>query len=631
MRLLPNGNYLVYGLCNHTCIIAQHIITRIDQKEEKMAHLFVIGGPSLDTIHIKGKTHQSPGGAGMYVAIAAARAGAKVTLFGPRPDVVPDVLHPITARVQEWIGPVVSLEEFPSFEIAHHGTRAEYVHMNLDTEMALRPDDLPDDISVYDGVHIVPLGRADLQRAFFEACQKRGARFITAGTHIGSLRDYPEDSRYLMENTDAFFMNEAEAKLLFGSLDEASSHTGTILFITRAGEGALVIQGRHKTEVPSPAVSEKDPTGAGETFIGTAAANLIQGVHPVLAAMRAAAMAAEKVAGIGPQALLSDQPGPDIPIDPRVRINDAQVASASAIIKDLQEAEQHNFTGEYLPPVGHPAVLNYFFSVTAQQFSFWETKDGRYHKPMIAEIDGKPYKGSSYLFKAWTRMAEKDPDFFTPARQAALTVEELKDVFRADDGSDPMPAVELHAAIANQYGRDMLAKGLSAEEFVHRAQVSDRPLLTFTRLLDHIGGYKEDPIRKKANLLVVCLTQRPEAFFKLNPGEQVEPVVDYHCMRACLRQGLIDVVDEKLAEKLKSRALLTPNEEWAVRYAAYMIQFDVERLSGKPIGAVDWFFFSYTRSHCPEMTDPVCAECAMDPVCAKRKAFFQPVIRTTFY
>ena len=247
-----------------------------------MAHLFVIGGPSLDTIHIKGKTHQSPGGAGMYVAMAAARAGAKVALFGPRPDVVPDALRPITARVQQWIGPVVPLEEFPSFEIAHHGTRAEYVRMNLDAEMALRPDNLPDDLSVYDGVHIVPLGRADLQRGFFEACRKRGARFITAGTHIGSLREYPEDSRYLMENTDAFFMNEAEAKLLFGSLDEAASRPGTVLFITRAGKGALVVQGRHKTEVPAPAISVKDPTGAGETFIGMAAANLIAGRAPCI-------------------------------------------------------------------------------------------------------------------------------------------------------------------------------------------------------------------------------------------------------------------------------------------------------------------------------------------------------------
>ena len=596
-----------------------------------MAHLFVIGCPSLDTLHFGNETYHSAGGAGMYVAMAARRAGVQVTMFGPKPDPMPEALKPMAERLTDWIGTAISPEEMPTFEIAHHGTKAEYLTTNLDAELAMRPGDLPDDLSMYDGVHIVPMGRGDLQRNFFDACRERGAHFISVGSFIINVKEYADDSRYLLESADVFLMNEEEGRLLFGSLDKAKVRTGGILFITRADEGALVIQGAYQTKVPAVTIKLKDPTGAGETFCGTVVANLIRGAHPVMAAMRASAMAGEKVADIGPRALLVDRPAPDNKLDSRVRINTAQVEKVSEIIKNLHEAEQHNFTGEYLPPVGHPATLDYFFSVTAQQFSFWEARNGRYFKPMIAAIDGKPYKGSSYLFKAWTRIMVHDPDFFTPARQATMTLDELLEVLRADDGSDPMPAIELHLEIANRYGQDMLAMGWSAQGFIRRAQDSDTPLLTFSRMLDHIGGYKEDPIRKKANLLVVCLTQRPEAFFKLNPDEQVEPVVDYHCMRACLRQGLIDVLDDDLRRKLINRELLTIGEEWAVRFAAYKIQFDVERLSGKPIGAVDWFFFSYTRSHCPEMTDPVCAECALDAVCAKRRKFFQPVIRTTFY
>jgi hypothetical protein len=45
---------------------------------------------------------------------------------------------------------------------------------------------------------------------------------------------------------------------------------------------------------------------------------------------------------------------------------------------------------------------------------------------------------------------------------------------------------------------------------------------------------------------------------------------------------------------------------------------------------VDWFFFN-ARRRCPEMTEPECAHCAVDPACAHRKALFQPVLRTTFY
>jgi len=47
--------------------------------------------------------------------------------------------------------------------------------------------------------------------------------------------------------------------------------------------------------------------------------------------------------------------------------------------------------------------------------------------------------------------------------------------------------------------------------------------------------------------------------------------------------------------------------------------------------AIDWFFFNYMRSHCPEMQEPVCEKCAADPVCAHRKQLFQPVFRTSFY
>ena len=150
-------------------------------------------------------------------------------------------------------------------------------------------------------------------------------------------------------------------------------------------------------------------------------------------------------------------------------------------------------------------------------------------------------------------------------------------------------------------------------------------------MLDHIGGYKEDPLRKKTNLLALCLDQRPEMFLPITGDKCVPPVIDYHAMRCCLRTGLIDVSGKDLREKLTNRQLLSPEEEWAVRYASYRAVEELIGVSGLSAGAVDWFTFNYTRSHCPEITDPGCRECAVDPVCAHRKELFQPVIRTTFY
>jgi hypothetical protein len=101
-------------------------------------------------------------------------------------------------------------------------------------------------------------------------------------------------------------------------------------------------------------------------------------------------------------------------------------------------------------------------------------------------------------------------------------------------------------------------------------------------------------------------------------------------MRSCLRTGLIDVTNDELKAKLVGRQLLSADEEWAVRAAAHMAIEQVVEKSGKSMGAVDWFFFQ-ARQRCPEMSEPQCDLCAVDPVCAHRKELFQPVRRTTYY
>jgi hypothetical protein len=85
-----------------------------------------------------------------------------------------------------------------------------------------------------------------------------------------------------------------------------------------------------------------------------------------------------------------------------------------------------------------------------------------------------------------------------------------------------------------------------------------------------------------------------------------------------------------LNDKLRDRQIVAPAEEWAVRYAAYRAIEQVVALSGRAIGDVNGFFFN-ARKRCPEMTDPECRRCQLDPVCAHRKELFQPVLRTSLY
>jgi hypothetical protein len=175
----------------------------------------------------------------------------------------------------------------------------------------------------------------------------------------------------------------------------------------------------------------------------------------------------------------------------------------------------------------------------------------------------------------------------------------------------------------------MTALGLTPARLTDEAARAPSPVRAVLARLDHIGGYKEDPLRKKSALLALILRERPERFLPA-AGEDVPPIVDYHVQRSLLRLGLLDVRDGALRARLEDRRLLEPNDEEAVRRAAFSAMQRLAHESGRPMAACDYFLFQM-RHLCPETREPECVRCPADPACAHRKELFQPVRRTTFY
>jgi hypothetical protein len=165
---------------------------------------------------------------------------------------------------------------------------------------------------------------------------------------------------------------------------------------------------------------------------------------------------------------------------------------------------------------------------------------------------------------------------------------------------------------------------------VARARASARPLRSLLSQLDHVGGYKEDPLRKKSALLAMILRERPERWLPAEGDDDLPPIVDYHVQRACLRLGLVAVEDGVLRDRLEARRAVAPDEERAVRRAAFSAVDLLRRRSRRPMAVCDRFLFEM-RTRCPETSEPECARCPADPACAHRKALFQPVLRTAFY
>lgn len=588
--------------------------------------ILVIGGASLDTL--EGARDLVPGGAGMYTAMSAHRSGAEVTLYAPCPVPMPAELLAVNDSLT-WLGPEIARADLAHFEIHYDDGRANYVVSKFGTEDSLSTDELPADLSGFDCVHIIPLGDIRRQYAILRSCRERGARRVSAGTALDLINAHPDVASEVLQDTDILFMNEEEAIRMFGSMSAVRSRADQIIFVTQGSDGATVVQGELQTALASVSATVVDPTGAGDTFCGATLVAIAAGMHPVMAARKAMPLAAQMTEEIGPTALLLPDAAPATPSDNRVVVNSALTGRVAQLIGALDDVAPYPFTGPDLPAADHPAALDYFFAATLQQFGFWTHAAGHYDRPLLAQIDGEERKGAFYFFRAYSRWLNANPEQLSPAAQAELNKDDLLAVLRADDGSDPVPSIDLHLSLAHAYGHDMLALRHTPASLVQKVNASSDPLRALLTELDHIGGYKEDPLRKKSALLAIILQQRPEEFLS-DASSDAPPIIDYHVMRSCLRIGLIDVVDAELAARIEARMLLSASEEWAVRSAAFSAVEQLVAESGKSMGAVDWFLFQ-ARQRCPEMSEPLCGECPVDPVCAHRKKLFQPVRRTSFY
>jgi hypothetical protein len=473
----------------------------------------------------------------------------------------------------------------------------------------------------------VPFLDAALQLAFVTELTRRGC-LTAANTYSCAAEAEADLVRSTADSADVFFCNEAEAELLFGSPEQAAGPPGKLRFVTLGARGVLVLQGGHATRVPGVPAEMLDPTGAGDTFCGTVLARLAAGDHPVAAARRAVEAAAATVEAVGPAALLGP-PDPPRPASGPAHVRAPRVAALAAVIAGTEEAFPFPFTGEVFPPAGDPAALVFFFAATAQQYGFWSIVEGRYGAPAYATMGGDRLKGSDYLWEAYRRWAAADPNQLAPGGQARVDDAGYARRMAADGGEAPLPALGLHAASARAYGETMSRLGWTPESVVATAAASPRPLAALLRMLDHVGGYREDPLRKKSALLGIELRQRPEAWLPDSPGDDAPPIVDYHVQRTCLRTGMVDV-GASLRRRLAARRLVEEDQEEAVRRAAYDAVALLAELSGKPMGAVDWFLFQM-RHRCPEMTEPRCEDCPALPACEQRIDLFQPVRRTTFY
>lgn len=261
-----------------------------------------MGSPSVDLLHFGGRSERTAGGAALYTALAARRAGANVTLVGPRPHPMPAELAPVD-ELLDWRGPTVSPDALPHFEIVQEpGGVTTYLKGIWGSDGHPAPDDVPSDLTP--GIaHVVPM-RDPASQVLIAARLKNEGWTVACGTYGGATGKRRAVVLDAFDIADLFFCNESEAETLFGSAERARTGPGRVLFVTLGERGARVFEGDEMTRIEGVAVEELDPTGAGDTFCGTVLAHLARGADPVEAARLGVAAAADMITGVGPERLL---------------------------------------------------------------------------------------------------------------------------------------------------------------------------------------------------------------------------------------------------------------------------------------------------------------------------------------
>ena len=256
-----------------------------------------------------GRFARHGGGKGANQAVAAARAGARVTFVGAVGD--DDLGAAQLAELEDEGVDVVAVRRLDGeatgvalISVDREGRNqiavASGANARVDGALvahaleelgALGPDDvvllgfeIPDDA-------VVAGARA-------AACA--GARAVL---NPAPARDLPDAA--FEGAVPILTPNALEAAALTGETDPAAAaralqrRTGAPVLVTTGADGALLVTGDGAVEIPAPAVEVVDTTGAGDTLNGVLAAGLVEGLDLETAGRRAVEAASASVRRAG--------------------------------------------------------------------------------------------------------------------------------------------------------------------------------------------------------------------------------------------------------------------------------------------------------------------------------------------
>ena len=236
------------------------------------------------------------GGKGANVSVAAARAGALVSLVSA---VGADGDRAVQALVEAGVD-VTGVERHPTaataevvIHLADDQTEFGTTVPGADRLVPIASFDAA--IEQFRGGHIGYLdGMINDGAHVIRAMARRGAPLVVNPSPV-----HPDVAVWPMERATVIMLNQGEARTLTGESDEHRQidamhrlHAGPAIVLTMGSRGAWYSARQHRAHIPTVEVQAVDSTAAGDTFAGYFLAGLARAETPEQALRHAAHAAA---------------------------------------------------------------------------------------------------------------------------------------------------------------------------------------------------------------------------------------------------------------------------------------------------------------------------------------------------
>jgi len=285
---------------------------------------------------------------------------------------------------------------------------------------------------------------------------------------------------------------------------------------------------------------------------------------------------------------------------------------------------------------GHALVIFYTSAICHQT------------KSLVGKINGQHLKGWNYLYKAFKRCAETDPDLLHPNFMEHLSTNMLRYIVSDKQKLNTSKLTQVEERV--ELLRDAAARLKQYNHSDPRTLYGEGRLNGEKGIYQRMNEYKAfsmDPtFSKKTTVFVMGMVRSLLWLELLDPGN-LKPMPDYHKERFALRTGMVEVTDNAILTKLKARQHQERNIDDALRIEtgnAFLKMVDSSRRDFFDLELLAWAF---ARNYCADSTqceypkdskgdwdkysEPLTRSCPFENVCTRRTTLWEPTVDTLLH